>query len=109
MSDLAGKTVWVVEPTDYDEYGICGIYDSLEAAKASTPYVKWIEDNDGSWIAEPTRHPGPPNYFRIYQDKIQGMPEPEPTPEIKTQRDAEERKRLRQEVRAPLPYEKPAA
>jgi hypothetical protein len=58
--------VWIVAPTDYDQYGIEGVYISLEAAKASVPYAKdWALDKDGSWFSGP-------HHLRIYEDEVQG-------------------------------------
>lgn len=60
------QTVWIVEPTDYDQYGICGVYDSLEAAKASLPHVTtWVEV-EGSWIAD-----GP--FYCISEQRVQTL------------------------------------
>lgn len=55
--------VWVVAPNDYDLYGIDGIYDSLEAAKASRPDVEWKEHDDG-WIG--------PNLL-VYEDRVRTL------------------------------------
>lgn len=42
--------VWVVEPTDYDSYGIQGVYDSAESAKAAHP-GDWREGSEpGEWL-----------------------------------------------------------
>lgn len=38
--------VWIVIPGGYDEYGLDGVYDSLEAAMAANP-DEWVEDEGG--------------------------------------------------------------
>ena len=43
--------VWIVEPVGYDQYGILGVFDSLEAAKASIDYYEW-ELVRGEWITK---------------------------------------------------------
>ena len=44
--------VWIVQPVGYNQYGIMGVYASLEAAKASIDYYQWEQDKDGDWITE---------------------------------------------------------
>lgn len=46
-----GMTVWVVEPVGYNQYGIYGIFDSLEAAKASYD-SGWHQEKNGSWTSD---------------------------------------------------------
>lgn len=63
------QTVWIVEPCGYDEYGICGVYASLEAAKASLPDRQWelVEDSPlPGWFCIPH------HAYRIYEEEVRG-------------------------------------
>lgn len=92
--------VWVIQPMDYDEYGIEGIFDSVEAAKESMPDIVWSEA-DGGWDGTHNSY----NVYRIYEDEIQTVES------IRAKREKEriesegERERMRLEARSPLPYE----
>lgn len=44
------QTVWVVMPVGYDDFGIYGVYASLEAAKASRPQDTFKPDENGSYV-----------------------------------------------------------
>lgn len=60
MSDLTGKTVWIVEVGCYDERYIQGVYSSPEAAIIANPLPThdritvlrlggWQQDEHGEW------------------------------------------------------------
>lgn len=97
MSEL--QKVWVVMPTDYDEYGIDGIFDSLEAAKASCPEVVEWHQNGEEWTA-PGRH-----HLCIYADKVKTLAYLSDQARQAAETRAGEREQMRAEVRVPLPYE----
>lgn len=65
------RKVWVVEPTAYDAYGINGVYDSLEAAKASRPEIAWVEDDDGFW--SPGRPAMDQSGAHIYETEVETL------------------------------------
>jgi hypothetical protein len=97
---MMSSEVWVLEPTDYDQYGILGVYDTAEAAKAGMPHLGW-DWEDGEWLARA------PEHYRIYTEQIKTLAS------IRAKREAEEqaaavqgnREEMRLAVRVPLPYE----
>lgn len=94
--------VWVIQPNGYDEYGIEGIFDSVEAAKESMPEISWEEEETGVWNGG---WDDKYDSYRIYEDEIQTLES------IRAKREKErieaegERERMRLEARSPLPYE----
>lgn len=72
QSGVSGMRVWVVEPVGYNQYGIEGIYATLEAAKASYPEPGWREQRDGSWISLDADAIGEQGYH-IYEGVVQGQ------------------------------------
>lgn len=97
--------VWVAEPTDYDEYGIIGVYESPEAAKAALHHVgEWQWDGE-DWTAVPAHH-----HLRIYPEKVRTLEGIRETERVAVEARSPaalkaEREQLRAEVRVPLPYE----
>jgi hypothetical protein len=61
--------VWIVAPVGYNQYGIEGVYASLEAAKASINFYEWEQDKDGDWITKGASAVSECGYA-IYQDEV---------------------------------------
>lgn len=50
---VSRPTVWVTMPGGYDEYGIYGLYDSIEAAMAAYPDKTWDgPDKEGAYCSK---------------------------------------------------------